>query len=155
MPNLEELFAYSREVVHPSNSPFAASEIPGWLRLERGEIHLFLTSRGQGGIREASLRCDAAAGRVFPRMSVPGTARRVRMRVRVSARSAELRRLPDGFRRDVCGVCAGESGGMYRSHPAAGCDSELRIWGRRGGRSALRGLADAAGDAAGDPPENP
>lgn len=66
MPNLEELFAYSREVVHPSNSPFAASEIPGWLRLERGEIHLFLTSRGQGGFGKRHYVATLRPGECFP-----------------------------------------------------------------------------------------
>ncbi len=66
MPDLEELFSHSPEVVHPSNSPFSAAEIPGWLRLEHGEIHLFLTSRERGEYGRRHFIATLRPGAYFP-----------------------------------------------------------------------------------------
>ncbi len=66
MPDLDKLFAQAPEVIHPSNSPFAASEIPGWIRLEHGEIDLFLCSHERGECGRRHYIATLRPGDCFP-----------------------------------------------------------------------------------------
>ncbi len=74
MQNLDEMFQSFPETVYPSNLPVAASEIPGWLRLERGEIHLFLASRKDGEYGRRHYVATLHPGDCFPACPVLKTA---------------------------------------------------------------------------------
>ena len=48
MPNPDAIWSRRQETVYPSNVPLSFAEISGWLRVERGELHVFLVDREQG-----------------------------------------------------------------------------------------------------------
>ncbi len=66
MWNPEKIFAHSPEVVFPSNVPVVASEIPGWLLLVHGEIHVFLTARERGEYGRRHFVATLHPGACFP-----------------------------------------------------------------------------------------
>lgn len=66
MPNLEKLFSHSPAIILPSNSPFPALDIPGWLFLEQGEIHVFLTAKEQNEYGKRHFIMTLHPGDCFP-----------------------------------------------------------------------------------------
>ncbi len=66
MLNPDTPLPHSPERDLPSNLPFPASDIPGWLRLERGEIHIFLTSRKEGEYGKRHFIATLLPGDWFP-----------------------------------------------------------------------------------------
>lgn len=64
----EEKKSYFTQVEYPSNSPFAASEIPGWLYLTEGDIHLFLTVRDKEEYGKRYFIATLSPGDWFPRI---------------------------------------------------------------------------------------
>ncbi len=66
MIKFDDIFSFSPESVYPSNTPFEASEIPGWLCVEKGEIHIFLTRRERGESGKRYFVTTLCAGDAFP-----------------------------------------------------------------------------------------
>ena len=75
MMNPDEYFSRFPEIVCPSNVPVSASEISGFLRLERGVIHVFLVVRDGGENGRRHFIATLHPGDWFPScpfLSVPG-----------------------------------------------------------------------------------
>ena len=66
MPKPETFFSHLPEHILPSNSPFPAADIRGWLLLERGEIHLFATARERGEYGKRHYIATLHPGDFFP-----------------------------------------------------------------------------------------
>lgn len=69
MPISEPFLSDSLQQIYPSNLPVAASDLPGWLYLEQGEIHVFLTSREQDGYGRRYWIATLHPGDIFPACS--------------------------------------------------------------------------------------
>ena len=132
MANLDKLFLRLPERLCPSNSPIPASEIPGWFCLERGEIHLFLTSRENGEYGRRHYIATLLPGDCFPACSFQ----------KFSGHSREYGYLLVPQISSCCRILSPETFSAFlRENPAGGAALLHRL---------VSLLSSAAGDSSGD-----